>query len=298
MAFVATVKFHEARQCVIEKVMAARQPRSEETSLEESAWRVLAEDITADRDFPPVARSLRDGYAVRSAELPGSFGVIGEVRAGESFKGDVGAGQAIEIMTGAPMPAGADQVVMIEYTQFNDGRMTTSRPANPGEWINPQGAEARRGDVLLKAGRWLDYGNVALMAAVGKARPRVYRKPRVAIIPTGDEIVEVADSPLDYQVRNSNAYSLAVQVRRAGGIPEVLPVAIDEYKSTREVIERGLGSDLMLLSGGVSAGKYDIVEDVLAELGAEFYFDRTLIQPGRPTVFGQVRDTLLLRIAR
>ena len=287
----ATLAFHEARACVIEQVAAARKPQTEEASLDAAAWRVLAEDVTADRDCPPVARSVRDGFAVRSAELPGAFEVIGEVRAGESFSGEVGSHQAVEIMTGAPVPAGADQVIMVEHTRRDGGRMTTDRPASPGEWINPQGTEARRGDVLLRTGRRLDHSAVALLATVGRARPRVYRRPSVAIIPTGDEIVEVTETPLENQIRNSNAHSLAVQVRRAGGVPEVLPVAADDRNATRELIERGLGADLLLISGGVSAGKYDIVEDVLADLGAEFFFDRVLIQPGRPTVFGRARDT-------
>lgn len=276
---------------MIEQVRAGRRLEAEEVALASSAGRVLAEDITADRDYPPVARSIRDGFAVRSGELPGAFDVIGEVRAGEHFSGEVGAGQAVEIMTGAPVPAGADQVIMIEYTRRDGNRMSTDRPADPGKFINPRGAEARRGDVLLTAGRRIDYSAVGLLATVGKARMRVYRQPRVAIIATGDEIVEAAETPLDCQIRNSNAHSLAVQARRAGGAPEILPVAIDEHDATRGLIERGLGADLLLLSGGVSAGKYDIVEEVLAGLGAEFFFDRTLIQPGRPTVFGRARDT-------
>jgi molybdopterin molybdotransferase len=291
MAIVATLEFRQAREVIIEKVRACRKPAAEEVSLEEADGRVLAEDVTADRDYPARPRSIRDGYAVRSADLPGEFEIIGEVRAGEDFHAAVGPRQAVEIMTGAPVPAGADQVVMVEYTRRNGSRMLTEKGPAPGEFVNPQGSEARRGEVVLPAGRRLDYACVALLATVGKTAVRVYRQPRVAIIPTGDEIVEVSEVPLDYQIRNSNSYSLVVQVRRAGGLPVVLPVAADEYGATRELIERGLAADLLLLSGGVSAGKYDIVETVLADLGAEFYFDGTLIQPGRPTVFGRAGST-------
>lgn len=291
MAIVATLEFRQAREVIIEKVKACRKPAAEEVSLEEADGRVLAEDVTADRDYPARPRSIRDGYAVRSADLPGEFEIIGEVRAGEDFHAAVGPRQAVEIMTGAPVPAGADQVVMVEYTRRNGSRMLTEKGPAPGEFVNPQGSEARRGEVVLPAGRRLDYACVALLATVGKTAVRVYRQPRVAIIPTGDEIVEVSEVPLDYQIRNSNSYSLVVQVRRAGGLPVVLPVAADEYGATRELIERGLAADLLLLSGGVSAGKYDIVETVLADLGAEFYFDGTLIQPGRPTVFGRAGST-------
>ena len=288
MAVVATMNFREARACVIDKVTSARRPESEEVPLTEAAWRVLAEDVKADRDYPPLSRSLRDGFAVRSAELPGSFRVIGEVRAGAVFKGEVGDGETVEIMTGAPVPPGAGQVVMVEYTERDDNRMRTGCPAKPGEWINLKGAEAKRGEVIVGAGRRIDHSTVALLAMVGMTRVKVYKKLKVAIIATGDEIVPVREKPLDYQIRNSNAHSLAVQVARAGGEPEVLPVAADEYDATRSLIERGLKADLLLLSGGVSMGKYDIVKEVLSGLGAEFYFEGVLMRPGWRTVFGRV----------
>lgn len=141
----------------------------------------------------------------------------------------------------------------------------------------------------MPPGKRLGFAEVALMATVGRTSASVYRKPRVSILATGDEIVEVGDTPLDFQIRNSNSQSLAVQVRRAGGLPEILPVARDHREATRELVERGLQADLLLLSGGVSAGKYDIVEPVLADAGAEFFFDRVWIQPGQPLVFGQAR---------
>jgi molybdopterin molybdotransferase len=150
--------------------------------------------------------------------------------------------------------------------------------------------EARAGDIVVDRGWRLDYAKIAELATVGCTCPRVYARPRVAILSTGDEVVSIDQTPREFQVRNSNAYALAVQVARAGGIPEILPVARDNYDSTRELIERGLTADLLLLSGGVSAGKYDIVERVLADLDAEFYFDRVRIQPGQPLVFGRARE--------
>jgi len=289
MADVATMTFHEARACVIEKVRAARELESGEVPLAEAAGRVLAEPVRADRDYPVLDRSLRDGFAVRSSGLPGSFEIVGEVKAGDRFEGEVAPGQTVEIMTGAPVPPGADQVVMVEHTSRAGNRMTTERPPKPGEFVNPKAGEAKRGEALAEAGLRIDYSTVSLLATVGAARVRVFRKPRVAIIPTGDEVVPVEEKPLDHQIRNSNAHSLAVQAARAGASVEILPVALDNHDATRKLIERGLEADLLLLSGGVSAGKYDIVEPVLAGLGAEFYFDRTLIQPGRPTVFGRAR---------
>jgi molybdopterin molybdotransferase len=232
---------------------------------------------------------VRDGYAVRSADLPGQLEIIGEVRAGERFAGVLAAGQAVEIMTGAPVPSGADAVVMIEHTWREGSRVVIDRAADAWQFINPRGCEATGHEVLLHAGKRLDYTDVALLAAVGRSHIEVYRRPVVAIVPTGDEIVEVYEIPEEFQVRNSNAWSLAAQVTRAGGTPEVLPVARDTVEHTRTIVARGLQADLLLLSGGVSAGKYDVVERVLAEFGAEFYFDRVLIQPGQPLVFGRAR---------
>jgi molybdopterin molybdotransferase len=282
--------FEDARRCVVETVRAARvTPAVENVALEAAAGRVLAQPVAADRDYPALARSVRDGYAVRAGDLPGELDVIGEVRAGDSYAGEVGARQAVEIMTGAPVPRGADAVVMLEYVRREGTRVIVAQSAQAGQFINPQGSEARAGQILLHSGKRLDYSDVALLAAAGSETVTVYAAPRVTIIATGDEIVPVGETPRDFQIRNSNVYSLAAQVARAGGVPEILPVARDEMEHTRELIERGLGADLLLLSGGVSAGKYDIVERVLEGLGAKFYFDRVLIQPGQPLVFGEAR---------
>lgn len=254
------------------------------------AGRIIAEDVAADRDTPALARSVRDGFAIRAADLPGELAVIGEVRAGERYAGKVGQGQAVEIMTGAPVPAGADAVVMIEHTRRVDTRVAIDRPAEAGQFINPQGCEAAAGEVILRAGMRLDYSGVAMLASAGRMNVRVYRQPTVAIVATGDEIVEPGQVPEAFQIRNSNAWSLATQVARAGGKPQILPIARDTLEHTRGIIEQGLAADLLLLSGGVSAGKHDVVEAALADLGAEFYFDRVLIQPGQPLVFGQARN--------
>jgi len=268
---------------------ACAMPALESVALEAAAGRVLAAPIAADRDYPALARSVRDGYAVRAIDLPGELEVIGEVRAGESFSGEVGARQAVEIMTGAPVPRGADAVIMLEHVLREGARVIAGQGAAPGQFINPRASEARADDILLDPGKRLDYTDIAMLAAAGTQTVPVFAAPRVAIIATGDEIVPVSETPRDFQIRNSNVYSLAAQVARAGGVPEILPVARDEMGPTQELIERGLSADLLLLSGGVSAGKYDIVEGVLEGLGAEFFFDRVLIQPGQPLVFGRAR---------
>jgi molybdopterin molybdotransferase len=287
---VATVTFEQARECVLKQVSAAPLDRKVEwVSLAEAAGRVLAEPIASDRDYPALARSVRDGFAVRAEDLPGELFIVGEVRAGEAFTGGVGPGEAVEIMTGAPVPQGANAVVMVEHVTVGGDRVSTARTLERGENISPRASQARESEVLLQPGHRLDFAEIALLATVGRSRVSVYARPQVAIVATGDEIVEIHETPLDYQIRNSNAESLAVQVRRAGGCPTILPIARDLYASTRELVEHGLRFDLLLLSGGVSAGKYDIVERVLADVGAEFYFDRVLIMPGQPLVFGKAR---------
>jgi molybdopterin molybdotransferase len=289
---VPPLTFTQARETVLTTVRATRQsPATEPIGLEAAAGHVLAEDVAADRDIPAVARSVRDGYAVRAIDLPGELEVIGEVRAGERFAGVVGPGQAVEIMTGAPVPAGADAVVMIEHTVRENGRVRIGLSAEPGQFINPQASEAAAHEAVLHAGKRLDYSDAAMLAAFGRTDVKVYRRPVVAIVATGDEIVEVHQVPEEFQIRNSNVYALAAQVARAGGVPQILPVARDNPGHTRAIVEQGLAAGLLLLSGGVSAGKYDIVEPVLASLGAEFFFDRVLIQPGQPLVFGRVRET-------
>lgn len=284
-----TLTFEQARERVLQEV-TARGLAVESVALAESAGRVLAETVRADRDYPPFPRSARDGFAVRWADLPGTLRVIGEVRAGEVYSGSVGTGEAVEIMTGAPLPDGADAVLMVEHARRDGDSIVTDRVLKAGDNFSPRGIEARAGAEMLAPGKRLGYAEIALLAMVGRERVAVYAKPRIAILPTGDEIVEAGERPENFQIRNSNAHSLAAQVARAGGIPEILPIARDNYESTRKLAEKGLESDLLLLSGGVSAGKYDIVERVLADLSAKFYFDRVAIQPGQPVVFGAARE--------
>ncbi len=251
---------------------------------------MIAENVPADRDYPPFPRSARDGFAVRAADLPGELTIIGEVRAGEVFPCPVAAGEAVEIMTGAPVPAGADAVVMVEHTERTERRVKVARTQQAGDNVGGRGSEASAGAMVLEAGRRIGFAEVAVLAMVGRECVQVFRKPRVAIVPTGDEIVEAGERPEPFQIRNSNAWSLAAQVIRAGGTPVIMPIARDNYESTSWLIERGLEADLLLLSGGVSAGKYDIVEKVLAGLGAQFYFDRVKIQPGQPLVYGSIQS--------
>jgi molybdopterin molybdotransferase len=286
---------------LVEQYARANIPQQTETlELLAGLGRVLAETIVADRDQPAFDRATRDGYAVRSAdlvEIPARLKVVGELTAGARPEPEscwVGTGEAVEIMTGAPLPSGADAVVMVEHTSLAASTLESfvdvQRRVNRGENLVPRGAEARAGQPLLDRGRKLDPAGIAIAAGVGKSQVEVFRKPRVAVLATGDELVHIDKTPGAAQIRNSNSYSLAAQVQNAGGEAVLLAIAPDEEARLRTLIEEGLGWDLLTLTGGVSMGKYDLVEQVLGELNAEFYFTGAEIQPGRPVVFGSCAD--------
>lgn len=261
-------------------------------SLADALGMVLAEPVLADRDQPPFPRSTRDGFACRAADLAAglSLQIVGSIRAGESAGSEITSGTAVEIMTGAPVPAGGDCVVMVEHVQrdLDSLRLSPGRSIAPGDHIIPMGAEARAGDVILRRGSRISAARVAAAAACGAGKLHVFPRPKVAIVATGDELVELDQQPLIHQIRNSNSYSLAAQVLAAGAEPVRLPIARDEHGHLEAIIRTALQYDLLLLSGGVSMGKYDLVEEVLLSLGAEFFFTGALIQPGKPIVFGRM----------
>ena len=288
---VSTVLPFKDALAVVEREAARVRPTDPEpVELLLAAGRVLAEAVVADRDFPPFARAARDGYAVRASDVsavPVSLKRVGEIRAGGPQSDvTVGPGQAAEIMTGAPMPSGADAIVMVEYSAVNGEQVEIQRSVRSGENFVPTGSEARRGDVLLRQGTRLTPASIAVAGACGRKELALFKRPQVAILSTGDELVDVASEPAPNQIRNSNSYSLAAQVREAGGDAVVLPIAPDEPKQLRKLLQEGLATDLLLLSGGVSMGKYDLVEQVLQEMGAQFFFTGAQIQPGKPVVFG------------
>jgi len=284
--------FEEALAAVLAQARGlAPAPAIEIMPLLEARGRVLARRILTDRDQPPFDRSTRDGYAVRAADVAEgkTLLVLGLIRAGESWRGDaLGEGQAIEIMTGAPMPAGADAVLMVEHAVLlgEELQPLEGRSLGKGDNVVPRGAEARNGDSVLPAGRVIEAAEIAVAASCGAARLEMVAKPRVAIVATGDELVELGKTPEAWQIRNSNSYALAALVEDAGGEAARLPVARDTLADLRARIAEGREADLLLLSGGVSMGKFDLVEQVLAESGAEFFFTGALIQPGKPIVFG------------
>ena len=287
--------FLEARHAVEEYAATVVPTDPEMVSLLEACGLVLAEDLHADRDFPPFPRSTRDGFAVRAAETTTAqarFQIVGEIRAGattEQSDLEVKRGEAVEIMTGAPVPRGADAVIMVEHTQREGEFITTQREVSPGENVVAAGAEARKGDIMVGRGTRVNHTTVAIGAAVGRAEAAVYRRPRVAILATGDELVDINLRPGPNEIRNSNSYSLAAQVQAAGGEPLILPVARDEAEEIALFLRKGAEADLLLITGGVSMGKYDLVEQVLASFEAKFFFTGALIQPGKPVVFGELK---------
>lgn len=289
------LRFDEARTVVFERVRETlRAPASETAPLAAAAGRVLAEDVLADRDYPPFNRSARDGFAMNATDAvdsPATLECIGETRAGEPSRFTLQRGQTVEIMTGAPGPSGADAVVMVEHVGREGKRITLHRSIAPGRNLIAAGSEAKAGEIVLRAGARIGYPQIAVLGSVGCAAVPVCKQPEVAILSTGDEIIAVDETPQSFQIRNSNAYSLAAQVARRGGRARILPVAGDRLDETRRLIENGLESDVLVLSGGVSMGKYDLVEHVLTEMGAEFFITSVLIQPGRPLVFGRAAGT-------
>jgi molybdopterin molybdotransferase len=284
--------FEEARRKVIEQVGKNRGPRRiQNLQVWDALGFVLAQEIKTDREYPPFDRSTRDGYAVRSKEVaPGTkLKCAGEIKAGDKVKEVLAAGTCVQIMTGAAVPPGADAVVMIEHTHRQGDAIRFERAGQAGQNIVPRGSEASTGQIILRPGMRLGYAELALAAQVGAVELQCVRRPRVAILSTGDEVVLVDQTPGEFQIRNSNSVSLAAQVRIAGGEPVVLGNAADRVADLGEKIEQGLKEDALVLSGGVSMGKYDLVESVLKAMGTEFFFDAVAIRPGKPAVFGMCK---------
>ncbi len=288
------LSFEQARSVVCTEVLALRPHRPvERVGLLEAQGRFLAELVRADRDCPPFDRSIRDGFAVRSADVavvPAALAVRGEVRAGTFFAGRLGPGECVAIMTGAPLPPGADAVVMVEHTHAAGSTVRVLRAVRPRENVAGRGSEARAESPILSPGRRLGPAELGLLASVGQAHVNVVRPPAVAILATGDEVVPIDQAPQWFQIRNSNAVTLQAQVAAAGGVPRLLAIAPDSKEPLRRLIEQGLGCDLLLVTGGVSVGRYDLVEEVLHELGAEVYFSSVAIRPGKPLTFGRVAE--------
>jgi molybdopterin molybdotransferase len=276
-----------AQSCILEsvKLLAA-----ESAGLEQSLGRVLAEDVRANRDLPPYDVSAMDGYALRSADLakiPAILDVIEDIKAGDLPSKIVQAGMCARIMTGAPVPQGADAVIRVEETQsLSEGKVQVNAAVKPGNDIRMRGEGMRTGDVVLTKGTGITPGVTGVLATVKQAQVQVYRRPRVAILSTGNELEDM-DDPVDpNKIPNSNSYALMAQVQALGIEPDLLGIARDDPVELEEYLQRGLKFDVLLVSGGTSVGVHDYVRPTVEALGVQMKFWRVAMKPGHPVAFG------------
>jgi molybdopterin molybdotransferase len=266
----------------------------ESISIFASLGRVLAEDIMLDASQPPFNRSMRDGYALKAAdvtELPTVLRLIGENAAGHFFEGEVRSGEAVTIMTGAPLPTGADCVIMLEDTcSESQDRVKILKFVHTGQNVAMAGSEHGVGEIVLFRGAIIGAAEMAVFAAMGKSIIKVFRQPHTAILVTGDELTTLEKTPGKAEIRESNSFSFWGQIKSAGGVPFLLGIAKDQPGELISALQEGLNYDVLVVSGGVSKGKYDLVKPALTELGASLHFDSLKLKPGKPAVFATLKD--------
>jgi len=289
---------------VAEAIQIVRQQTTtlatEHVSIEHALGRVLAEDVVADTDLPPFNRAQMDGYAVRAQdvkEAPARLRIAGESAAGKGWHHQLEEGQAVRIMTGAPVPAGADSVQQVELTtELKDGTIVELlESVETGKSIVPRGAEIKTGEVVLRSGTTINAAMMAVLAAFGYARVAVFRKPRMAVLATGSELVAVDQKPGQDQIRDSNNYSISAYAELAGAIVERMPLTGDETSLLKgQISEAAKRNDLIVTSGGVSMGVYDLTKAALRQLDAELFFERVALRPGKPTVFARLPNGTLV----
>ncbi len=274
-----------------------RTLRSERVDLADAVGHVLAENIVADTDMPPFDRSQMDGFAVIASDTKKgqiTLKIVGESAAGSGWHKRLKRGQVVRIMTGAPVPAGADAVARVEITNGNDTEVTILEPVKKGTSVVRKGAEIKKGRVVIKQGSLITPNNIATLAAFGYAKVKVSKQPRVAILGTGSEIVDVVERPGRDQIRNSNSVMLKAMAEHCGAIAETFPIASDDLSNLKlQIINSTKGKDLLIITGGVSVGKYDLTKTALTELGAKIFFEKVRLKPGKPAVFARLGKTLV-----
>jgi molybdenum cofactor synthesis domain-containing protein len=285
---------------------------AETVDLRESVGRVLAEEISADTDLPPFDRSQMDGFAVRHKDTkraPVKLKITGEAVAGRGFEGEIKKGEAVRIMTGAPVPKGADAVQKVELTAETDGFIEILEAAKEKQNIIRRAEEIEKGAKVFSPGERITANMIASLASFGYAKVKVARRPKVSILATGSEIVDVDEKPKQDQIRNSNSVMLDAFARQAGAETEVLPLVRDDFETLKNQIAEAVGlkskvrspkfngqsskSEVLIITGGVSVGDYDFTKPALRELGAEFFFEKVSLKPGKPTVFARLNDKLI-----
>lgn len=280
------ISVDEAQRMILDRVPVLP---TEIVTLSDTTGRILRQDIYADMDMPPFDRARMDGYALRAADVaivPARLRVLGQLAAGQQFDGQVGPGQAVRIMTGAPVPDGADAVQKVEATATDQQTVTIYESVKVGQFITPRGSEATRGQHLIAAGQRITPADIAVMATFGYAQVRVSQSLTVNVLSTGNELVEVNQTPSIAQIRNSNGYALRSYLDQLGARSSFLGIVPDDEELILQHIKAALPQcDVLILSGGVSMGDYDLVKHALRRLGADIVFDRVCIHPGKPTVF-------------
>jgi len=282
----------------LDKILSYNGPMGfEKVSILDALGRVIAEDVVAPRDLPPYDNSGMDGYALRHEDVknasetnPVRLEVIEDLRAGFFSEKTVKQGQAIRIMTGAPIPKGADAVVPVEETERGDSFVIVLKSAYPGKYVRRAGEDAKKGDKVISVGDMIRPSEIGMLASVGRSFVSVYQRPSVAILCTGEELVDVGESLNGAKIVSSNSYTLAAQVKECGAIPVQLGIAKDDKEEIKEKILQGLWADVFISSAGVSVGDYDFVRDVLKELGVELIFWRVAMKPGKPVAFWMFKD--------
>ena len=271
---------------------------AEPVSLEHARGRFLAQDVVADTDLPPFDRSQMDGYALRAGDVqtvPAKLRIVGESAAGRGWHNEMKQGEAVRIMTGAPVPSGADSVQQVELTrEVNTDEVEILETVATGRSIVRRGSEIKAGEKVLSAGERIGTAAMAVLASFGYAEITVGRRPRVAVLATGSELVAVDHKPAKDQIRDSNNFTIAAYAELAGGTIERLPLAGDDTKLLKsQIAEAAERSDIVITSGGVSVGVYDFTKPALRELGAEFFFEHVALRPGKPTVFARLPNGTL-----
>ncbi|GJQ58511.1 MAG: molybdopterin molybdenumtransferase MoeA [Candidatus Scalindua sp. AMX11] len=292
------ISVDKAIQIVLKKVKTLP---SKNVPLQNAQGLCLAENIKADSDMPPFNRAAMDGYAViakNTTKTPVDLVVVENIRAGYNPKKTIRSGEAAKIMTGSVVPKGADSVIKVEETRPCDGKtgVRLLKTIKKGGNIAKKGEDLRAGKIVLRKGAKIRPPEIGILATVGADTVQVFSVPSVGIISTGDELVSVAKKPKPWQIRNSNSYSLAAQVRRTIGDVEILGIASDQKSKIRSLVQKGLKKDILILSGGVSMGEFDLVGEVLKDLGITIFFEKVALRPGKPTVFGKIGEKVIFAL--